>query len=253
MHTRNCSRLAYIPGWRGEVRCWLLGMHAGEETQKRNWGYHMNILHTHIQVRCIRWDIERGKSWKGMRRVDNILSQQSPSWNITINKAVHIGPPCLWIVLYPPVVGGAPLAALVRWHGEPSSMGDDVANHPRQVGDNMAPTSLNDGRGCQRSWSCSNWAWSAVWWVNGPVVVLRAKKESRQPKCRIEPERRNQTILGRGANRDFPLREPIPKAITLVMPRTSRAEEVRMVCVSNVIYHNVYLIRLINISGFLSN
>jgi hypothetical protein len=56
-------------------------------------------------------------------------------------------------------------------------------------------------------------------------------------------------ILGKG---DFPWRAPVPKAVALVVPRTRRPAAVR-VCVSNVIYQNVYLIRLINVSGFLSN
>ena len=49
---------------------------------------------------------------------------------------------------------------------------------------------------------------------------------------------------------DFPSHGAVPKAIALVMPMTSQAAEVWL---SNVIYHNVYLIKLINISGILSN
>jgi len=45
----------------------------------------------------------------------------------------------------------------------------------------------------------------------------------------------------------------VPKAVALVVPRISRAEQVRVVRVSNVIYQKWYLIRLIYISGFLSN
>ena len=41
--------------------------------------------------------------------------------------------------------------------------------------------------------------------------------------------------------------------VAIVVPRTSRATEVRVVCVSNVIYQNAYVVRLINISGVLSN
>jgi len=57
-------------------------------------------------------------------------------------------------------------------------------------------------------------------------------------------------ILGRGAKRNFPWRAA---AVAMVVPRTGRAAEVRVECVSNVIYQNVYLIRLINVSGLLSN
>ena len=59
--------------------------------------------------------------------------------------------------------------------------------------------------------------------------------------------------MGKGAKRDFPWCGTVPKAEALVVPRTSRAVEVRVECVSNVIYQNVYLIRLINVSGILSN
>jgi len=54
--------------------------------------------------------------------------------------------------------------------------------------------------------------------------------------------------FGKGAKRDFPWR-----AAAMVVPRTGRAAGVRVECVSNVIYQNVYLIRLINVSGLLSN
>ena len=47
--------------------------------------------------------------------------------------------------------------------------------------------------------------------------------------------------------------EQCRKAVALGVPRTSRAAGVRVVCVSNVIYQNLYLIRLINVSAFLSN
>ena len=42
-------------------------------------------------------------------------------------------------------------------------------------------------------------------------------------------------------------------AVAMVVPRTGRAAGVRVKCVSNVIYQNVYLTRLINVSGILSN
>jgi len=45
----------------------------------------------------------------------------------------------------------------------------------------------------------------------------------------------------------------VPKAETLVMPRVSRAEGLLVIYVSKVIYQTWYLIRLINISGVLSN
>jgi len=117
----------------------------------------------------------------------------------------------------------------------------------------VAPTSLNEGRG-----EVVAPALVVVFqlglkrrlvdgWAGGGST---SRRRAGSPNTEVN---RNQTILGRGAKRDIPLREAVPKAVTLVVPRTSRAEEVRVVCVSNVIYHNVYLIRLINISGFLSN
>ena len=63
-------------------------------------------------------------------------------------------------------------------------------------------------------------------------------------------ERRKCDIFGRGENGIFHL---MPKAIALVMPRTSWSEQVRVVYVSNVIYQKLYQVRLIYISGFLSN
>ena len=87
--------------------------------------------------------------------------------------------------------------------------------------------------------------------MDGAVVVVRAEGPASSPNA----ERRKHAILGRGAKRpgDFWSCAAVQKAIDLVMPRTSWAEQVRVVCVSNVIYQNVYLIRLINVSGFLSN
>jgi len=45
----------------------------------------------------------------------------------------------------------------------------------------------------------------------------------------------------------------LPKAIALVVLKTSHAVKVTVECISNVIYQNAYLIRLINVSAFLSN
>jgi len=56
--------------------------------------------------------------------------------------------------------------------------------------------------------------------------------------------------FGKDTKRDFPRRVAVPKAGAVVVPRTSRAA---VVYVSNVIYQNGYLIRLINVSAFLSN
>ena len=59
--------------------------------------------------------------------------------------------------------------------------------------------------------------------------------------------------FGKGHETGFPVVCSVPKAVALVVPRTSHAVGVRVVCVSNVIYQKWYLIRLIYISGFLSN
>jgi len=67
-----------------------------------------------------------------------------------------------------------------------------------------------------------------------------SRRKSGKPKC------------GKGANFGNSA-DGIFRGVALVVPRTSRAAEVRVECVSNVIYQNVYLIRLIYISGFLSN
>ena len=53
--------------------------------------------------------------------------------------------------------------------------------------------------------------------------------------------------------RDFPWCAVVAKAVAMGVPRTSRAAEVRVEYVSNVIYQKVYLIRLINVSDILSN
>jgi len=69
-----------------------------------------------------------------------------------------------------------------------------------------------------------------------------SRRESGHSKCRT----RKRAILGRGAQRtsEFPVVcKTVPKAVALVVPRTSRAAEARVVHVSNVIYQNVYLIR----------
>jgi hypothetical protein len=68
-------------------------------------------------------------------------------------------------------------------------------------------------------------------------------------KCR----KAEMCILRKGAKQDFPWCATVPKAEALVMPRTSHAVEVRVECLSSVIYQNVYLIRLINVSTFLSD
>ena len=87
-------------------------------------------------------------------------------------------------------------------------------------------------------------------WASGGT-----SRRSGQPECGNMPnaERLKGAILGRGAKRDFPVQCGVPKAVVLVVPRTGRAGKVRVVCVSNVIYQNGYLIRLINVSAFLSN
>ena len=79
--------------------------------------------------------------------------------------------------------------------------------------------------------------------MDGAIVVVRIEGRAGNPN----EERRKYAISGRaqiGIYRDVQ---------QLVVPRTSRVAEVGMECVSKVIYQNVYLIRLINVSGFLSN
>jgi hypothetical protein len=68
------------------------------------------------------------------------------------------------------------------------------------------------------------------------------------PKCG-KAEMRH---FGKGRATEFPL-VCSAEAEPLLVPRTGRAAEVREVCISNVIYQKVYLIRLIYISGILSN
>ena len=53
--------------------------------------------------------------------------------------------------------------------------------------------------------------------------------------------------------RDFPWCAVVAKAVALGVPRTSRAAEVRVEYVSNVIYQKVCVIRLIIVSAILSN
>ena len=86
--------------------------------------------------------------------------------------------------------------------------------------------------------------------MDGLVVVVQAEGRAGRPNA----ERRKHAILGRGTKwpRDFQSRAAVQKAVGLIMLRTSRAEQVRVVCVSNVIYQKWYLIRLIYISVFLS-
>ena len=74
-------------------------------------------------------------------------------------------------------------------------------------------------------------------WANGP------------PKCGSVPnaERRKGAILGQGAQTGF----PVDRCCCCAEDKPCyRGKEV---CVSNVIYQDVYLIRLINVSAFLSN
>jgi hypothetical protein len=85
--------------------------------------------------------------------------------------------------------------------------------------------------------------------MDGPVVVVRAEGRAASPNMGVYQMRKGGNMPfwdGRtnGVSRGV---------VALVVPRTSHATEVRMVCVSNVIYQNVYLIRLINVSAFLSN
>jgi len=89
--------------------------------------------------------------------------------------------------------------------------------------------------------------------IDGAVVVVQAEGRARSPNVEVFQMQKGGAILGRGAERDFPWHIPVPKAVALVVPRTSRSAAVRVECISNVIYQNVYLIRLINVSGFLSN
>ena len=50
------------------------------------------------------------------------------------------------------------------------------------------------------------------------------------------------------AKRDFPWYGRMPKAVALVLPRTSRVAEVSVECVSNVIYQKAYVLRLFFVS-----
>jgi len=106
------------------------------------------------------------------------------------------------------------------------------------VDDDVVPTLLNEGRGetlpifapCQ-----------AV------VVVVREERHVGSPNV----ERRVQVPFWEDDQTGFPVAHAA--AVAMVGPRTGRAAGVRVKCVSNVIYQNVYLIRLINVSGLLSN
>jgi len=83
------------------------------------------------------------------------------------------------------------------------------------------------------------------------VVVVRPKWRAGN-QCGNVPnaERRKRAILGKGAKREIPWCAALPKAVALVVPRTSRAIEV---CVSRGDILECYLIRLINVSGLCSN
>lgn len=79
-------------------------------------------------------------------------------------------------------------------------------------------------------------------WGRGGLVVAGGKAGS--PNA----ERRKRAILGNDANGISNA-----KSRSSVVPRTSRAGTDKVECVSNVMYQNVHLIRLIDVSGFLSN
>jgi len=110
----------------------------------------------------------------------------------------------------------------------------------------VLPTSLNEGRG-----DVVVPAFVIVFHlglkrhlVDGVVV-----QASGQPKCRNAPnaERRKTCHFGKGRETGFPV------ACSCGRAEDKPASEVRVENVSNVIYQNVYLIRLFFVSGFLSN
>jgi hypothetical protein len=121
-------------------------------------------------------------------------------------------------------------------------------------GDDVAPTSLNEeGRGGVVPALVAVFhppkpealpsRWMGRWW--------QYKRKVEQPaqtwecaKCGKAEMYHFGTVRANGVSRGV---------AAVIVPRTSRATEVREVCVSNAIYQNVYLIRLINISAFLSN
>jgi len=85
------------------------------------------------------------------------------------------------------------------------------------------------------------------------AVVVQAEGRAGNPNVEMYRNARNRAILGRRTKRDFPWCAAVSEAVTLVVPRTSCTAEVRVECVSNVIYQIVYLIRLIIVSDILSN
>jgi len=107
--------------------------------------------------------------------------------------------------------------------------------------DDVAPTSLNEGRGEGEA------PVLVVVFHLGPEKAASGRWMGRGCWYGQKGERAAQ--MWKGGNMPFWERArtgfsvAVPKAIALVVPKTSRAAKVTVECISNVIYQNVYLIR----------
>jgi len=149
-----------------------------------------------------------------------------------MNEAAYVG--ATSITPGPRLIGGAPLAAAhqsMTWRADSPAacwwVDDDV----------VPPTSLNEGRG-EVFPALEVLCWS--YGKNGERVAQCGKV--------LNVERRVQVPFWEGREMGFPV----------ACSSFGGAEDRpccrgKVECVSNVIYQNVYLIRLINVSGLLSN